>query len=274
MVTKNDLIRNRIAFIFSDLHYQKVILWSLFFWSRIFAGCHADEKRIGIQQYIPDLKHGKSELLEGARPSRDSLGLDNLEKGYDSLQIRIWFGYGRKDSFQVLSIKRNNKQWQGFFCLATFELNYIGDSIARYSRIIFQPKTGADWGIIVDSLVSLHIMTLPDECKVIDIDAFPFEGGNSVIIEVADVHQYRIYMYELPSYFKGKSKEAADVDKMIHFLSERIGIHYLAVRLALANRPTGCKIPNLYLSIPGKHPFTDAQPQKPPAVLPNSPPFC
>src|SRR5262245_10059372 len=39
--------------------------------------------------------------------------LDPLELGYDSLQIRIWYGYSRGDSSQVFILKRKDNRWQG-----------------------------------------------------------------------------------------------------------------------------------------------------------------
>lgn len=193
----------------------------------ILSACHTDERDTSFIQYIPDIKHGKSELLEAARALADSLGLDNLEKGYDSLQIRIWFNYDRKDTFQVLSIKRNNAKWYGSFCVASYQLNENQDSLARYFKITFEPERRDDWGVIVDSLVQYHIMTLPDQHKVIPIDAYPFDGGNGVMVEVADAHQYRIYGYELSSLFKERFKEVAEVGKIVNFLSNRLGIRYL-----------------------------------------------
>ncbi len=148
------------------MRIKQGFLLSLVIWTSTFAGCQDDEKSIRFEQYIPDLKHGKSELLEGARSSRDCLGLDNLEQGYDSLQIRIWFTYGRGDSFQVLSIKRNNRQWQGYFCFATFQLNETEDSIARY--------------ISIRSLLRYHFSLKTGFCRISairNVFTFPKESG-------------------------------------------------------------------------------------------------
>ena len=70
-------------------------------------------------------------------------------------------------------------------------------------------------------------MTLPDMLKIMSVNNLPFDGGNGVLIEVADAHQYRLYAYELPSHFKNSVKNAADVDKIINFLGDRLGIKYL-----------------------------------------------
>ena len=192
------------------------------------AGCHVADERPKFIKDIPGIKkNGNSQVLDAARASRDSLGLDNLEQGYDSLELRIWLSYKGKDTFQVLTIKENNHQWFGYFCQASYVLNPDGDSLSHYTQIVFQPKPRADWGEIVDSLVKLQIMTLPDMLKVMSINDLPFEGGNSVLIEVADAHQYRIYAYELPSRYKDSVKNAADVDKILNFLRERLGIKYL-----------------------------------------------
>ncbi len=38
-------------------------------------------------------------------------GFSTLENGYDSLQIRIWFGYAFKDSGQLVTLTRSNNDW-------------------------------------------------------------------------------------------------------------------------------------------------------------------
>jgi hypothetical protein len=164
---------------------------------------------------------------DGSRITRDSLGLDNLEDGYDSLQIRISFDYNSTDTFQVLNIKRNNGHWNGYLCVATYLLNKTHDTVLRYVPIAFIPERRNNWGEIVDSLISFHIMNLPDQRKIISINEFPFDGANAVESEVADAHQYRIYSYEWPSKFRYKHKEAEDVYKIVNFLASRLGLHYL-----------------------------------------------
>jgi hypothetical protein len=53
--------------------------------------CNFESKHSYIfSRDIPDYKNGHSVRLEGLSHSRDSLKLDTLENGYDSIQIRVW----------------------------------------------------------------------------------------------------------------------------------------------------------------------------------------
>ena len=169
-------------------------------------------------------------MLEGVRATGDSLGLDNLENGYNSLQIRIWFTY-RSDSEQVLIIKRNNAQWSGSCCFASYALTLRGDSISRYTIHFFKPILRSDWSGIVDTLLKYNIMTLPDQEEVSGLDTINSQskgGSGSVIIEIAERHKYKIYFYGASVDFKEKSRETADIRHIAEFLSNTVGIGYLS----------------------------------------------
>jgi hypothetical protein len=196
----------------------------------IFFGCQSRPVEPSFVRDIPKQKYEASTLLAGVRATKDSLGLDNLEDGYDSLQIRMWFTYSLSDSEQVLTIKRNNAHWYGNFCLASYGLTPMGDSISRYTIHFFKPILRRDWGDIVDTLIKFNIMTLPDERQVISLDSINSQSkprSGSVIIEIADQYKYKLYFYVLPVDFKEQLKEAADVCHMVEFLSNRLGIKYL-----------------------------------------------
>jgi hypothetical protein len=189
--------------------------------------CHSGmEKPAKFITDIPDIKNGKSAMLTGLKASRDSLKLDTLENGFDSLQIRIWLTYKRKDTFQVISLKHCNNSWYGNYCLAAFFPNEHRDSVLYYSKIkrSLQPKIR--WQALIDSLVGFNILTLPDCTKLKDYP-FPFEGGNSLTFEISTESQYRLYMYQLPSTFKDTFKEAANVDDILKLLSYEFDIKYL-----------------------------------------------
>jgi hypothetical protein len=206
------------------------INWHFILLNAIFFGCQSAPVEPGFVRDIPKQKYQASTLLAGVRATKDSLGLDDLENGYDSLQIRMWFTYPLKDSEQVLTIKRNNDHWYGNFCLASYGLTPMGDSISRYTIHFFKPILRRDWSAIVDTLIKFNIMTLQDERQVINLDSInshPKTTSGSVIIEIADQHKYKLYFYPMPVDYKEQLKEAADVCHMVEFLSARLGIQYL-----------------------------------------------
>src|SRR5580692_4519236 len=86
---------------------KKVVGSTFGFLIAVFIGCQSRPNEPQFIRDIPKQKYEASTLLAGVRATKDSLGLDNLENGYDSLQIRMWFTYPMSDSEQVLTIKRN-----------------------------------------------------------------------------------------------------------------------------------------------------------------------
>jgi hypothetical protein len=176
---------------------------------------------------IPDIKSGKSETLLGIQATADSLQLARLENGFDSLQIRVWLTYSKKDTLQVITIKKQNKRWSGYYCQVTFSFNEHRDSILYYKNCGFSIKPILDWQVLVDTFIKHNILTLPDCRKIMSTNEFPFDGGNSVLFEISTANQYRIYMYEIPSHFKKKYKEAENVDEILTLLSKQFAIKYL-----------------------------------------------
>src|ERR1700689_5364554 len=133
------------------MNRKKAINSSFIFLSIAIFGCQSSPIETKFTRDIPKHKYEATKLLEGVRATGDSLGLDNLENGYDSLQIRLWFTY-RSDSEQVLIIRRKNAHWYGNFGFASFSLPPRGDSISRYTIHYFKPILRSDWSDIVDTL--------------------------------------------------------------------------------------------------------------------------
>jgi hypothetical protein len=181
---------------------------------------------ISFTEYLPDFKNGKSDKLIGLKTSRDSLKLDTLENGYDSIQIRLWVTYTRKDTFQIFSIKNFHNKWSSEYCEAVLHYSQDHDSLLYYSKTEKHLYPKSDWQPVIDSLLKLNILTLPDCTKIKAYD-FPFDGGNSVTIEISTIKQYRLYMYQLRSYYRNKYKEAENVDDILKLLSNEFGIKYL-----------------------------------------------
>jgi hypothetical protein len=202
-----------------------IILFSVMFLGLVRCGTRSNQPTIFIRD-IPDFKNGHSLRLEGLSHSRDSLQLDTLEYGYDSIQIRLWVTYAIKDTFQIVSIKRHKNQWSGVYCETALHYSMEHDSILYYTKWEkpLYPKTG--WQPFVDSLIKLNILILPDCTKIKGYD-FPFDGGNSVTFEISTVGQYRLYMYQLPGLNKNHFKEAANVDNILKLVSYEFGIRYL-----------------------------------------------
>ena len=199
---------------------------ALFILLNVFA-CRVDPpKKHPVTRYLPDYKNGISLRLVGLSHSRDSLQLDTLENGYDSLQIRIWTTYQRKDTFQIISLKRHNNQWAGEYCESSIHYSKQRDSVLKYDilkKALF-PKIG--WQSLLDSLLKQDIKTLPD-CTKLTNYALPTDGANTVIIETSTIDRYRLYMYEVPTANAVSFPEAAKVDRMLKLISSQFDVKFM-----------------------------------------------
>ena len=61
------------------------------------------------QHFVREISETNKDLFKSIQPIRDSLKLDILENGYDSLQIRIWTEF--RHSQEVIVIKKNKESW-------------------------------------------------------------------------------------------------------------------------------------------------------------------
>lgn len=118
------------------------------------------------------------------------LGLDSLELGYDSLQIRIWLGCSMAIKRDLIILKCNNAGWKGSHVAFT-EPNGTGEAINKTVRSI-TPRSG--WKAFTDSLRSWKILDLPDQSA---IDGYKGCGtdGDPFYFEWATTKQYRFYQY-------------------------------------------------------------------------------
>jgi len=152
--------------------------------------------------------------------------LDTLENGYDSFEIRIWLTY-KIDTFQILILKNFIHIWDGVYYEIGLHLNDHRDSVLYYSKTqkSVSPKCG--WHKIIDSLIQLSILTLPDCTKIINVSDLPLYGGSRVTFETSSLKNYRLFMYELPSHIRKIYKEALDVDNILNLISRQFDIKYL-----------------------------------------------
>jgi hypothetical protein len=155
------------------------------------------------------------------------MSLERLENGFDSIAIRVWLSYNRKDTLQVFTIKRQNNLWIGYFSQGAYEFSEHHDSIRYVGKIGIAVKPMLDWRIFVDSLIRFNILKLTDYRKITSMNDYPLDGGNSVTFEISTKSLYRIYTYEMPGHFAAKHKEAADVVRILNLIQGQFKIKFL-----------------------------------------------
>ena len=166
---------------------------------------------------IPLNKKGRpSSYYQNKSNVENKLGLKSLENGFDSLQIRLWYGYAFKDSSQLVVLRNSNGKWTSELFTLVYHLNENGDALKSISKEIItrDPKSG--WGNFIDKVLKLQITTLPDMNKIKD---YPdFADGDDIIIEAAAKKYYRIYSYKEPNQVQFKIKEAKNIERILELI--------------------------------------------------------
>jgi hypothetical protein len=147
----------------------------------------------------------------------EKMGLRSIENGFDSIQVRIWYGYGRTDSSQLVVLTKTQAGWKSIF----YNFKYYIDDIKRkidsigIQKEFRTPKSG--WQSFSSNLFGLSITTLPDNTS---LRYYPdYADGSDIIIEVATKTYYRIYHYTGPHLSFGKIKQADKIESILKLIN-------------------------------------------------------
>jgi hypothetical protein len=165
-----------------------------------------------VAKEIPIDGHGKPGLpYLLAKQKATQLGLDSLELGYDSLQIRIWFDYSLAKTKHLVIIKRSQGKWscQLFTMQALYNASKNTETVLAKDKKNILPKSG--WETFTKALFGLGITTLPNRTE-------SGMDGVSYNVEVATKHLYRFYEYWSPETTENKSLESKNMVKIIELL--------------------------------------------------------
>lgn len=148
-----------------------------------------------------------------------SLKLPSLQKGFDSLQIRIWYGCDMSGD-RLVRLIHDGKNWKA-------ELSELikegggNEGEAKLTDISFSrtiqtrsPESG--WIKFIDSLFKLKILTLPNEYDIPNFDLQLPTDGCGVGIEIATKNAYRCYAYRNPDiYDYWQTKNVVQILKLL-----------------------------------------------------------
>jgi hypothetical protein len=181
------------------------------------------QSKIKFVKEIPKDKKGRELLFQSIRLSEKLMNLNRIEDGFDSMEIRIWFYYERKDTGQLVIIKNKNQKWN---CLFYNFTNIYSDSTTSLSAINaynveLQPKDS--WQLVLDSLYSYNILTLPHFTNVPGYDNLTPNDASYVSIELASKTYYRLYGYPSPILVP-HFKEGVEMERIINFISKEFSI--------------------------------------------------
>lgn len=170
-----------------------------------------------IKKDIPLNKRGKPySYYNNKSKVEEKIGIYTLENGFDSIQIRIWYGYAFNDSAQLVILKNSKSIWSGEFLSLVYNLNDKDNFLKSISKssVIKEPLKG--WDSLITLLNKYQITTLPDDSK---INGYPdMTDGDGVVVEIATKKSYRIYSYKQPSMVKDKISEANQMEKILRVI--------------------------------------------------------
>lgn len=155
-----------------------------------------------------------------AKSKAKQLQLPSIEKGFDGLQIRVWYEYSRSNRRQLVTIINHKSQWEA----AVYEMEIKdgpGQEILTSVETLLVPKSG--WDTFNKTLIDLKIITLPDMNNIPGLED-RYKDGKAYSIEIATKHQYRFYTYHLPEEFQDKFWQAKNMTMFLKFLKVELGL--------------------------------------------------
>jgi len=163
-----------------------------------------------------------------------SLKLSSLENGFDSIQIRIWYGCPQCKEDMFVILKNEDKSWSAQISklkITSLDSNcpdfrFCYSYYYKNKTQLKKPRSG--WKSFIDSLFNLKILSMEDQ-------GWPpnfFPGHTDVggmFVELATKNTYRQYKYIDPRTWKGSDPnywKAENVIKIMRLLNKEFDIEY------------------------------------------------
>jgi len=127
------------------------------------------------------------------------IGIENLEKGMDSVRIRMFYSWALISEFLMLELKNTEGEWNAEVSRVKIHFNNEKEVIDSYSRKVMTdcPKSG--WVKLINQLFDLKILSLDDE-KIIPRDMVAsMADGEGIDFEIETHSTYRSYGYSNPA---------------------------------------------------------------------------
>jgi len=168
-----------------------------------------------FKKEIPTYPGGGVDIFyELAKAKQKQLGLDNLESGFDNLQIRIWYEFSLVRERKLVVITNGDTYWKA--TIYNLQVDWDGQTETILSKTVKQVTPKSGWDVFLKKLMDFKILTLPDQN---DIPSYGGgNDGNTYNIEVATKNQYRFYGYWEPQVYQDKywqAKNMVDILKLI-----------------------------------------------------------
>jgi hypothetical protein len=146
-------------------------------------------------------------------------GFQTLENGFDSLKIRIGYGYAFNDKEQVVEIAYEDKEWTATFFDLTKKYYLKTDSIISYEKERISRNPNSGWAKFIQKLFKLDILTLPNS-EIIPGYNLPFDASG-VSVQIATKYNYRLYFYDAPA-LNDHIREAIKMEEIMELIEEEL----------------------------------------------------
>jgi hypothetical protein len=142
-----------------------------------------------LRQIVDSTFHNKKSDLER------KLGLESLEDGYDSIQIRFSYSIAIFDEWVLIALRHNGIKWTGEVSIIKEHFSQEKETVDSLSRKIRfdQPKSG--WIEFINKLFDLQVLVIEDQKIILNDEFASATDGDGVFFEIATPNVYRNYGY-------------------------------------------------------------------------------
>lgn len=174
-----------------------------------------------FRREIPVWRGGEPDLFyQIAQQKARQLGIDTLQNGYDSLQIRVWYDPALRTARRLLVLKRTDAVWSATLYTMTVDWDGVAETVKTTTVKTLDPKQG--WESFLGQLFALQILTLPNMRDIPGLQD-GFTDGVNYNVEVATKDHYRFYGYHLPEYFQDRYVPAKNMVGILKLIDAAFG---------------------------------------------------
>ncbi len=160
-----------------------------------------------------------------------SLGLDSLEGGYNSFQLRVWLGPDLAIIKNVVIISNVKQQWQArvitYKDSNSYDYNDPKYVTISKKEIITDKRNvtpSSGWAAFIKEMLVLQVLNLPNGN---DIAGYGCGiDGTASIFETATANNYRYYYYYDPGDHAARFWQAKNVLEFAGLLEKEFGFSY------------------------------------------------
>lgn len=146
------------------------------------------------------------------------LGLESLEKGTDSIQIRVFQGCALDSDWLLLVLNHTGKKWIAEVSWVKDRSNLEKEEVDSMSRKVSVDSPISGWKNFINNLFDLRILSIEDERIIPKEEYITPTDGCGMAVEVATKNVYRTYAYNNPKIQSKKYWQVVNINAIIKLL--------------------------------------------------------